>query len=103
MAPPDKGSQKISISPAALPLDFLQQNQGIRSYQHVDVDLGDAALLRGLSQTYPSLPLSRLFLSGFCASVFRITGQDTGALGLLSEDTEARRLVGYAIDEDTTP
>ncbi|KAF5356447.1 hypothetical protein D9758_009493 [Tetrapyrgos nigripes] len=90
----------LSVSPATLPVDFLHQNGEDALYQYVDLDIADGTLLCKLSRAYPLLPVSRIYASALCATVFWITGQNSGALGLLSD---AHQLVYYDIDSDTTP
>ncbi|KAK7468432.1 hypothetical protein VKT23_002945 [Stygiomarasmius scandens] len=93
----------LSASAVTLPLDYPQQCQATNDYQRVDVELVDVVLRSKLAQTYPSAPLPQVFVAAFCATVFRITGQDDGVVDLSVEGLESNITVHYSIDSDTTP
>jgi len=96
-------SPQSLASATTLPLDYFQQRQAMNDYHDVDVGLGDTALLSKLVQIYPLVPRASVFVAAFCAAIFRITGQDDGAVGLSVIGLESCLLVPYKIDLDTTP
>ncbi|KAJ3875570.1 major facilitator superfamily domain-containing protein [Lentinula edodes] len=89
-----------STAPVLFPADFLSQAVG-HYHHHYGVVNGTVAnnkIITALSEEYRNTPLSVVLVSALYVTIFRITGQEGGALGYKSSGASQPQTISFALD-----